>query len=274
MSLAICITTFNRKRLVEANARSLQKAKLTKATKIIVLDDASSEFDVAWLKAIYPQSASIFRREATTGDASLAAFDAMSRLVATGADVLLLLDSDFIVNPNFLKPALQQLTKSEGLLSLFNTPTHPTLREEGSLLIKPSVGAAATLWTRECALDVLKNVARGKYWDWRFSSYFENNSKNIYCVKTSLAQHLGLFEGQHLMTGGGDIGIGFDASGSFDEYLLFLEQAVLGQQSALQRLENRIHQIENRFINRNLFGLKRLLSKKLKNCRIFFSATK
>ena len=274
MSLAICITTYNRKRLVEANAQSLQKAKLPKATKIIVLDDASSEFDVAWLKAIYPQSASIFRREANTGDASLAAFDAMSRLVATGADELLLLDSDFIVNPNFLEPALQQLAKSEGLLSLFNTHTHPTLREEGSLLIKASVGAAATLWTRECASDVLKNVEKGKNWDWRFSRYFENNSKNIYCVKNSLAQHLGLFEGQHLMTGGGDVGVGFDASGSFDEYLLFLEQAVLGQQSALKRLENRIQQIENSFFNRRLFGLKRFLRKKMKFWRKFFSASK
>lgn len=274
MSLAICITTYNRKRLVEANARSLQKAKLPKATKIIVLDDASSEFDVAWLKAIYPKSASIFRRDVNTGDASLAAFDAMSGLVASGADVLLLLDSDFIVNPNFLKPALLQLAKSEGLLSLFNTPTHPTLREEGPLLIKASVGAAATLWTRECAADALKNVGKGKDWDWRLSRYFGKNSKNIHCVKNSLAQHLGLFEGQHLMTSGGDIGLGFDASGSFEEYLLFLEQAVLGQQSAIQRLESRIHQLENSFINRMLLEPNRFLRKKIKFWRKFLSASK
>ena len=103
MKIAIGIPTYNRRYLVEMHAQSLCSARLPANTKIIVIDDCSADFDVGYLKTIYPENADIRRRSENSGGADFAARDLMVQLAETGADVFVLFDSDMIVASDFLE---------------------------------------------------------------------------------------------------------------------------------------------------------------------------
>src|SRR4051794_37163954 len=127
MKVAIGIPTYNRRHLVELHASSLCSSRLPSETALIVIDDASTDYDVAYLKSIYPEIAIIQRRSEKSAGADFATRDMMEQLVATGADALLLLDSDMIVAKNFLEMGIRLLRETDGVLSLFNTPSHPAV---------------------------------------------------------------------------------------------------------------------------------------------------
>jgi glycosyltransferase involved in cell wall biosynthesis len=210
VKVAIGIPTYNRRYLVETHAQSLCSAWLPDKTEIIVIDDCSTEFDTAYLKSIYPGSADVRRRSEHSGGADFAARDVMVKLVETGADVLLLLDSDMIVTSDFLSVGLKLLPDCRGVLSLFNTPSHPAVGHRDGFVLKRTIGAAATLWRRDLALEMLDHVGPGSLFDWRFSEYLLNAGYEICVTKDSRVQHAGFAEGEHSrFDGKGDYGLGF-----------------------------------------------------------------
>lgn len=67
--------------------KSLSRADLPAGTKIIVVDDASSDYGTDFLAAAYPPDAELIRRDHATGSADLAASDLLKRLVTSNSDV-------------------------------------------------------------------------------------------------------------------------------------------------------------------------------------------
>ena len=63
MRVAIGVATYNRGDLVSMNARSLSRSRLLPDIDIVVVDDASTEFDVEFLKEALPGG----HRRPTTG---------------------------------------------------------------------------------------------------------------------------------------------------------------------------------------------------------------
>jgi hypothetical protein len=133
----------------------------------------------------------------------------------------LILDSDFILNSNFIKLSSLQFNKTDGLLSLFNSYKHEDYEQyDSDLCCKKIVGAAATMWSRELAVEVLHNVPSGRAFDIRFSSYLISKDKKIFVTANSFAQHLGYANGQNSIPGRGDIGKGFRDTDLNNLYLL------------------------------------------------------
>lgn len=229
-SVAIGVPTFNRRHFVEANARSLRLAASPPGVdvKILVVDDASADYDAEFLRAIYPQGAQVVRRETNSGGADRAIGDLFQRCLALDADAILLLDSDLIVDPNFLARGLALLAESDGLASLFNTPNHVGLETVGELVRKRSIGSAGALWTRACAAEVGVAVPPSEKWDWRFCDYMERSGRRVFCARDSLVQHIGFFEGENSTLDDGDYGVGF-ALGNFDNVGMTLEALVRAQ---------------------------------------------
>jgi glycosyltransferase involved in cell wall biosynthesis len=151
VKIAIGIPTYNRRYLVEIHAQSLCSARFPVNTEIIVIDDCSDDFDVDYLKSIYPKNADIRRRSENSGGADFAARNLMMQLVETGADVLFLLDSDMIVAMDFVDVGIELLPECDGLLSLFNTPSHPAIGSRGPFVLKKTIGSAATVAARPSA---------------------------------------------------------------------------------------------------------------------------
>src|SRR5271169_5037353 len=114
MKVAIGVATFNRMHFVEMHAKSLCASRLPPETILIVIDDASTEYDVDFLGSVFPGQTDIRRRSQNSGGADLAARDLMEQLVATDADAVMLLDSDMLVAEDFLETGVQLLQQSEG----------------------------------------------------------------------------------------------------------------------------------------------------------------
>src|SRR5262245_40823955 len=86
MKVAIGVSTYNRRHLVDLNAASLRSSSIPPDTVLVVVDDASTDYDVDYLRQIYPSFSDVRRRPANSGGASFANRDVMHRLLETDAD--------------------------------------------------------------------------------------------------------------------------------------------------------------------------------------------
>jgi glycosyltransferase involved in cell wall biosynthesis len=245
MKVAIGIPTYNRRHLIELSAASLRSSSMPPGTAVIVVDDASTEYDVGYLRSIYPEFADVRRRPANSGGASFANGDVMRQLLETDADAVLLLDSDLLVSTNFLELGIALLRDTDGVLSLFNTPSHPAIGARGPFVLKTSVGCAGTLWRRDVAAAVLASVPAGEEWDWRFSEYLVKAGIEICVTRDSLVQHIGYSKGQHSNVAVGDIGVGFSDSDPRNAYRL-AELLMTDSQEQSRHLHQRIEALERR----------------------------
>jgi hypothetical protein len=204
----IGITTRNRGEIVARAAFSLGQAERIGEARLLVIDDASTEYGIDFLRGLYPPGTEFTRRETPSGSASFAARYLMETFLQREEAVLLCLDSDLVVAPDFLLRACAELPRTEGLLSLFHAHSHPGVEQDG-LLLKKSVGFAGTVWTRALAREVMAVVPASDQLDWDVCRYLERVNRRIYCLPHSAVQHIGLTFGQFSSFVHADHGLSF-----------------------------------------------------------------
>jgi glycosyltransferase involved in cell wall biosynthesis len=254
-SIAIGIPTYNRKGIIELCAHSVRLVDYPEKTRMLVVDDASAEFDEAFLRDQYPPFAEIARRPANSGGADFATPDLLSRLVDTGADILVIIDSDLILARNCLTTMLSLIDRTEGVLSLFNTPNHWAIRDKGDLLQKRTIGAAATAWRRDVASKVLKGVEPGSIWDWRACEFLTAQRTPIFTVKDSLVQHLGFAAGENSHALRGDVGLGY-YDDDFRNAYNWINEVAAAQQNSFRRVKLRLDELEFRLSKQEKYSLR------------------
>ena len=237
--------TFNRSKFVELHARSLCAARLPSDTLIIVLDDASTEYGVEYLELLFPKGSDIRRRSGNSGAADYAIRNVMEQLLATEADALMLLDSDMLVAEDFIEIGADLLPQSDGMLSLFNTPSHPAYGSRGPFVLKKTVGSAGTLWRRDVAEKMFASVPMGWKWDWRSCAFLVDAGYEICVTRNSHVQHLGFAEGENSSLWSGDFGVGFSDSGIRSGYAV-IEQAILFGQSGFRHFRETTTSLQTR----------------------------
>jgi glycosyltransferase involved in cell wall biosynthesis len=245
MKVAIGVSTYNRRHLVELSAASLRSSSIPPDTVWIVVDVASTDYDVDYLRCVYPSFSDIRRRQKNSGGASFANRDVMRQLLETDADAVLLLDSDLLVSSNFHDVGVSLLGDTDGVLSLFNTPNHPDIGARGPLVLKTSIGCAGTLWRRDIAAKVFSEVPAGPQWDWRFSDFLVKAGVGIYAVRDSLVQHIGYSHGHNSTFGHGDFGVGFSDSDAKNAYRL-TELLLADSQAKFLRIQEQIDALRSR----------------------------
>jgi glycosyltransferase involved in cell wall biosynthesis len=269
MKVAIGVSTYNRRHLVELSAASLRSSSIPPDTALIVVDDASTDYDSDYLRSIFPSFSDVRRRPENSGGASFANRDVMRQLLETDADAVLLLDSDLLVRSNFLDVGVSLLGDTDGLLSLFNTPNHADIGARGPFVLKHSIGCAGSLWRRDIAAKVFSEVPAGPQWDWRFSDFLLTAGVGIYAVRDSLVQHIGYSHGYNSTFGHGDFGVGFSDSDAKNAYrltelLLADSQAkFLRVQEQIDALRSRVSLIEQRSLSGRLKRFGRWLLRRL-----------
>jgi len=292
-SIAIGIPTYNREAFVNANATSLRNARFPNYCDVnfLVVDDASVDFNTTYLESVYPAGSRIFQRKENSGSADLAICDLFKRCLELDTDAILLLDSDLIVNKDFIDKGLALLKNTDGVVSLFNTSNHPVAEDHGELVVKRSVGSAGTLWDRRLAEEIAKNIASGPRWDWRFSSYINSTDRKLYCARNSLVQHIGYCEGQNSSLNSGDYGIGFVDSG-FENIFITLESIVRAQirlggqlaahenlhpfaneQAVLDNLARRLVELEQRTAKLEKYSVRMRLRRLIHSLKRYVPAT-
>lgn len=208
-TLAIGIPTYNRPRLLEFCAKSISRVRSISDIDILVIDDDSSEFDLAFLKEQFPTHAKIIRNIRNSGGADIAIRNIMSQLVQLDVEYILILDSDMIIRSDFYQILLSNLSDTDGILSLFNTHNHPGINLNENLVQKFTIGSAGTVYSRKIAQLILDNVPEGDSFDFRYCKFLTSNNYKLYSLKHSAVQHLGFSQGQNSNYINGDIGLGF-----------------------------------------------------------------
>jgi len=250
MKVAIGVSTYDRRHVVGLSAASLRSSSIPHGTALIVIDDVSTEYGIEYLTSIYPEFAHIRRRPENSGGAGFACRDLMRQLLETDADVLLVLDSDLLVSANFLETGISLLRETDGILSLFNTPTYPVIATRGPLVLKKSLGAAGTLWRRDVAAKVFNAVPASPEWDRHFSEFLVGAGIDLCVTRDSLVQHLGYSSGHNSNFRTGDWGVGFSDSDAKNAYRLAEMQLADSQakfrllQEQVDALSKRVYRIE------------------------------
>jgi len=255
----IGLTTFNRKNMLIKCFPSINK--LNSAHDFLIYDDCSTELTEDFLKVFF-QNWRVFRSNDNSGRADFAISRLMDLFLETGKDYLVLLDSDLLVDPELSEFVCDNAQNTDGFFSIFNTPSHPSLSEEGIWDLKSHVGSAGTVWSRDLLREVRANVPTTHKYDWDWSEYLLKTGRRILVSKRSYVQHLGFSNGQNadnfLM---GDLGLNFQnyeketLSIFLDEYLhnerayikstlKILHEMIINQQNRISDLESLIRDIQ------------------------------
>ena len=191
----IGITTYNRKKILTAMAKSLYESNLKTPHSIRVYDDNSSEFGESELYGLFPDAEKIFVRGINVG-ADLNTWGMYCDFLESDCDFLFNADSDLIFSKKWLEEGCKYILETDGILSLFNTRIHKTQEAQGNLLVKNVFGAAGTLFSKKCIEELVVAYESGKfspnYIDWGFCNYFIKQGKTLFCTRKSYVQHIGL----------------------------------------------------------------------------------
>ena len=230
--VTIGITTYNRLDIVKAMADSFYRSSRDYPYAVRIYDDASSEFSIDALKDVFPDAVSIIRHERNMrADANT--YFMYKDFLHNSEEILFNADSDLIFNESWLQQGLSYFTRTDGVLSLFNTLSHRSIKEENGLCEKMNIGAAGTLMSRR-NVDLLfkynSELDNSKDFDWNFCNIFRELGIKIYTVKNSLVQHIG-FTGQNTYFAKGDYGVGFSITSIKDGQTLNDVLAMAREQS-------------------------------------------
>jgi len=191
-TIAVAVPTHNRIGYVQLTSAALKGT--FPVEDVWIFDDTSSEYSTQDLIGWYGTEhiwQSTKRMKA----------DAMARhilewFLSTKYDVLVLLDSDLLVSPNWLAELQLGLQHSHGLMSLYRSaaPKHKSLSCGDVLCQQPSMGNAGTVWRRDLAKRMLTEMsARDGGFDWGWSEWCTKNKVPMEALKKSAVLHIGMY---------------------------------------------------------------------------------
>jgi glycosyltransferase involved in cell wall biosynthesis len=209
------LTTYNRPDYLRKSLYSLKASPFTKDDTLWIFDDASDDGEAIDLincfKLPRAKDVHLFRTKKNVG-CDINSYHALTAVYSHTKDPFIFMaETDGVYIPGwlpFLKRAYKLAKDSDdiGMISLFNTPSHPVKEEyDKDFDIKKSLGGFASL------IDCrdLKSINPNKNpfnWDWEFQQNYNKNKLKLLCSKKTYVQHIGA-HGTHSKGSGHDIGI-------------------------------------------------------------------
>jgi hypothetical protein len=190
----VVIPVHERGELVRHCLRSAAELDLPAGSEVLVIDDASPRLDVPALIAGSGLHCQFERLSGRVGADGMVA-EVWRRFIASSHDHLFFLDSDMVANRDAVTVALRLARRFDGLLGLYNSIAHQGEVLDDELVLKPTVGNAATLWTRELAAIALAAVepgVRGSI-DHAYCRVFAGRGIRIAVTARSRVQHIGIY---------------------------------------------------------------------------------
>lgn len=191
-AVTVAIPTYNRIGYVQLTSAAFQGTFPAEDTWIF--DDTSSEYSTQDLVGWYGTEHVWQSKKRLKADAM--ARHILEWFLKTKYDVLVLLDSDLIVAPDWHAELRTGLRESTGLLSLYRSgaPKHKSVSCGDVLCQQPSMGNAGTVWRRDLAKRMLAAVtARDGGFDWGWSEWCTKNKVPMEALKKSAVLHIGMY---------------------------------------------------------------------------------
>ena len=190
-SIAVAVPTRNRIGYVKLTSKALRGTVPT--NDVWVFDDQSDEYSHKDLASWYGTEHVFISKQRLKADAM--ARHILEWFVKSRYSVLVLLDSDLVVAPDWLGSLHAGLRDSKGLLSLYRSgaPKHKSLRCGAVLCEQPSMGNAGTVWRRSIAEKMLAEMSnREGGFDWGWSEWCTKNRVPMQALKASAVLHIGM----------------------------------------------------------------------------------
>ena len=197
MKIMFGICTYNRMEIVKLSAESLSRVKNIESVNVCVFDDHSIEYSLPQLKTFYPFAKYVTRAD-TNGGADVNSLRMLQFFNESSSDWLFIADSDLVYSECLLtklEKCIEIIGTSShiGVISVFNTDTHPTtLTIDDFLCEKEEVGAAGVLMNKDISKLVIENKNEAQHYDVCFSKVLREKGYKILCTNKSYVQHIGI----------------------------------------------------------------------------------
>ena len=113
----------------------------------------------------------------------------VEEFVRTKYDYVLILDTDLILAANWRIELARQLKFTQGIVTLYNSNQHTTVKCGEMLCVKKDIGSAGVVMSQARALQSLQTT--DDLFDWGFCGIFQKNNIPIYAFRHSVAFHIG-----------------------------------------------------------------------------------
>ncbi len=269
MRITLAIPTYNRKEIVEITSLSFKELS---DINIRIYDDRSSEYDLSFLKKVFPTAKEIIlRNQNLKADKNM--YTIYTDFLNTNDDILIQLDSDMLIGKDFflmVSEISKNILKEEAVYSLYNSNSHEFIEENVFKIInkeifklKEHIGGACVIFSKKTLEKIIKNIKIKNNdfsnYDYKWSKYLRENNIPIYVSQKSYVQHIGV--GGQNNTSIKNIDIGYDFVGTLDitqvNYLLKYYEKLFEQQ-------------KNYIENMNFIEYLKLRMKKIKLIMYFY----
>ena len=259
INLTIGVCTHNRKYIIDSTSKSLNEIKNIEKANLKIYDDCSDEYNIEYLKQLYPTAIKINRNDKNLG-ADCNTKEMYKDFLESDDEYFFNADSDMIFNQNVLElieKTIKDLEKNNELVvfTVFNTPTHNKIKDyNDTLCIKKEIGAAGTVFSKK-AIQIFMNSTEQYSGRLSIDNYFCKILKDykIFCTNKSYAQHLG-FVGQNSTITGIDYGKDFEIdtmTNAKSIIKIFEDTFVFGNED--------IYSVMNRLCTSGRMGIRKLL---------------
>ena len=269
MRITLAIPTYNRKEIVEITSLSFKELS---DINIRIYDDRSSEYDLSFLKKVFPTAKEIIlRNQNLKADKNM--YTIYTDFLNTNDDILIQLDSDMLIGKDFflmVSEISKNILKKEAVYSLYNSNSHEFIEENVFKIInkeifklKEHTGGACVIFSKKTLEKIIKNIKIKNNdfsnYDYKWSKYLRENNIPIYVSQKSYVQHIGV--GGQNNTSIKNIDIGYDFVGTLNitqvNYLLKYYEKLFEQQ-------------KNYIENMNFIEYLKLRMKKIKLIMYFY----
>lgn len=190
--ILIVVSTFNRRDLTGIALNSIKRNR-SECSDVLVIDDASTDYDATWLKR---WGFEVLRSASTVG-VGLAAFRRYQEFVNRGYAYVCAIDNDVVVSPEFDLEMLKlfcaaddgQMTVVSGYLSTTQSVYAPRLAKEAAYWQATTINGISQFTDQPTALKVL--AAMEGQWCHPWDATISKKLTQIIVPKRSLIQHLG-----------------------------------------------------------------------------------
>lgn len=202
MKVALIVTIYNRPEYLEKCFNSLYAAKFPKETSIYLIDDASTDPLVKKLCSQFSEHAyrnkinmAYLLKEVNSGIKESLKLGARTAF-DSGHDVIINLDGDAVVKPNFIEVLLALKAKCpDKIVSGFNcvSATNPNVFDKGDHYLKQYCNGINACFTKDLYDKyIVPGLEKRGNWDYNASVVAKNDSVMFAVTKPSVVQHIGL----------------------------------------------------------------------------------
>lgn len=213
MKVGLFVSCYNRPEYLRRCIESLRQADLSNVSEILFYNDGSDDSRVSGL--LMGLNYNVYYSAKNEGIKKVVLF-ASEMLFNAGCDIVINLDSDAIVRPDFIDKLLSVHSLTPDTITTgFNcltknkngTDRHVVVKQHELYNEKKSVGGINMLYSKSVFESYIKpalqySIANGGNWDHLSCINLNSDGKTVSCVTPSVVQHIGFVSSMGHQSGG------------------------------------------------------------------------